>query len=163
MCFRYSVPFVKALQGWRVTRATISPYNGHRHRQQEEHKHEERGCKAYPCRLLWRRVAITDGFIHCTPLTSSLGRSFTPSPSPTLPSNPYRIPYDLPPPLCAQLTPPTPPLLAFTSTPIRSVTSFKWSPPNGAKPSLYDTPRAQDVTLVEREGGFDEEGASTVA
>lgn len=64
-------------------------------RRWEEHKHaregrgggRERGCKAYPCRSLWRRVAITDGFIHCTPLTSSLGRSFTPA-QPLLPSSP---------------------------------------------------------------------------
>lgn len=47
-----------------------------------------RGCKAYPCRLLWRRVAITAGFIHCTPLTSSLGRSFTSSPSPNITQQP---------------------------------------------------------------------------
>lgn len=65
-------------------------------RRWEEHKHaregrgggRERGCKAYPCRSLWRRVAITDGFIHCTPLTSSLGRSFTPTAQPLLPSSP---------------------------------------------------------------------------
>lgn len=44
-------------------------------------KRRKRGCKAYPCRSLWRRVAITGSSIHCTPLTSSLGRSFTlPSP-----------------------------------------------------------------------------------
>lgn len=45
----------------------------------EEHrtKRRKRECKAYPCRSLWRRVAITGGFIHSTPLTSSLGRSFT--------------------------------------------------------------------------------------
>lgn len=58
------------------TKMYIAPSRGHRA------KRRKRGCKAYPCRSLWRRVAITGSFIHCTPLTSSLGRSFTLLPSP---------------------------------------------------------------------------------
>lgn len=81
-----------------VSYARFFPHNEHIHikiyiapRREHRVKWRKRGCKTYPCRSLWRRVAITGSFIHCTPLTSSLGRSFTLLPSPGI----TRQPHDL--------------------------------------------------------------------
>lgn len=163
MCLRHTVPFVKTLQLWRVMCQHLAS-NGHR--QREEHKHEERGCKAYPCRLLWRRVAITDGFIHCTPLTSSLGRSFTPSPSPILPGNPYwQLPtHGSPATLCTQ---PIPLYRCFASTSIPARWRH-WDGPHrtGRTLPLWYTEDMENGSAARSEGlgeWFDEERTSTVA
>lgn len=151
MCLRHTVPFVKTLQLWRVMRQHLAS-NGHR--QREEHKHEERGCKAYPCRLLWRRVAITDGFIHCTPLTSSLGRSFTPSPSPILPGNPYwQLPTHDPLPPFAHNRYPS--IAASLPPPYQLGDVIEMVPTERGEASLCDTPRTwrMVVLLVQRGWG----------
>jgi hypothetical protein len=102
-------PLVSA-QPSRVTRLFSHAHaNGRRERGTRRRK---RGRKAYPCRSLRRRVAITGGFIHCTPLTSSLGRSFTPLPSPGITEQP---PPTAPRSSTTFAPPPLPPALSMTS------------------------------------------------
>lgn len=97
MCFWHTLLRSPCDHNPRELRARSFPHNKHIHtfmkiyiasRREHRAKRRKRGCKAYPCRSLWRRVAITGSFIHCTPLTSSLGRSFTLLPSPGITRQP---------------------------------------------------------------------------